>query len=155
MTATLHLKHVERRISLDPLSDAEWLRTKLGDGHILESMRYSESDIAKYGLPQVQAWIDDDHRRLQAFENGDWWFVHLEAVAVVSVMLGDCELGYIEASHSCVGGVESDSPQCHFDELTQDLVADIKAELADLGFADVESVETIDVRSDEWLIQTW
>lgn len=155
MNATLHLKHIERRISLDPVSDADWLRTRLQNGHIIQSMRFSDTDIAKYGLGQVKAWIEDDHRRLRGFENGDWWFVNVEAVAVVSVMLGNRELGRIEASHSCVGGVESDSPQCHFDELTQDLVADIKAELADLGFADVESVETIDVRSDEWLIQTW
>jgi len=155
MNVSLHLKHIERRISLDPISDANWLRTKLENGHIVESMRFSDEDIAKYGLEQVKAWIEEDHRRLRGFEDGDWWFVHVEVVAVVGVMLEDRELGRIEVLPSCVGGVESDSQQCAFEELTQDLVAELKSGLGELGFSDMDSVETVDVRSEEWVMRTW
>jgi hypothetical protein len=144
MNASVHLKHLERRISLDPISDANWLRTKLESGHIVESMRFTDADIAKYGLEQVKAWIEEDHRRLRGFEDGDWWFVDLQVVAVLAVMLDDRELGQIDVLSACVGGIESDCPQCHISELTQDLVGELKTGLRELGFTDADGVAIVD-----------
>lgn len=137
MNATVALHHIERRVSSDPFSDAEWLRTTLRGRHIVQSQRYSDSDIAKYGLKQVKQWIAEDHRRLAGLDRGEWGFVDLQLVAIGNLTVGQRDLGRVEVLHSCVGGIESDCGE-YLEELTSELAEEMVHELQDLGFSATE-----------------
>lgn len=143
MKAEMNLHHIERRISPDPLSDAEWLRTKLQGRRILQSQRYSDADIAKYGLKQVKSWVAEDHERLAALDRGEWQFMDLELVAIGSLSVGQHELGQVEVLHSCVGGIESDCGE-YLDELTGELLDEMLHELQGIGFATTTDLPIVD-----------
>lgn len=137
MTVDLKVERVERRISPDEISDAEWLRTQTvtdGDGQlqIAHSWRYSNADVARYGATQVSQWIMDDHRRLADLGRG-WWFVHLEAVAVVGVFAGDKRTGEVEVRSLGIGGVESDASRDHYDDLAAEELSRLRDELQGYG----------------------
>lgn len=55
----------------DPDPDLSWLKTEMQDGRIVNSCRYSDTDIEKHGLDQVVKWIEADHQRLAEF--GQTW----------------------------------------------------------------------------------
>ena len=144
MNAAIALHHIERRISPDPVSDAEWLRTKLQGNHIVQSQRYSDGDIAKYGLKQVKQWIAEDHRRLAGLDRGEWEFMDLELSAVATLTVGQQDLGQVKVLHSCVGGIESDCGE-YLDELTRELADEMLHELHDMGFAANTPMPIVDV----------
>ena len=83
MNATLTVERIERRLSIDMTSDAEWLRTETqtfgGELQIVDSMRYSDETSPSMEPEQVQAWIAEDHRRYTDFQNGEWWFRSAQA----------------------------------------------------------------------------
>jgi len=56
---------------IDPSPDLSWLETKIEDGKIIDSCRYTDKDIAQYGFEQVRKWAENDHRRLAAY--GETW----------------------------------------------------------------------------------
>ena len=155
MQATLTLEAIQRRLSVDPISDAEWLRTTAdtADGHlkILASMRYSAEDVHQYGAAQVREWIAEDERRYQAFGEGEWWFVEAQAVAVIGVHLGEERVGQVLFCSSVIGGLESDAPREHLDEMTEVLVREVKEELSARGFTDLDEVETPYRLSEAWV----
>lgn len=137
MTVELRVERVERRISMDEVSDAEWLRTQTvtdddGQLHIVYSWRYGDADVAKYGPERVSQWIMDDHRRLAAFGR-TWWFVHLEAVAVVGVFAGGKRIGEMEVRSLGIGGVESDASRDHYDDLAAEELSQLRDELQGYG----------------------
>lgn len=137
MTVELRVERVERRISMDEVSDAEWLRTQTmtdddGQLQIAHSWRYGDGDIATYGAAQVSQWIFEDHRRLADLGRG-WWFVYLEAVAVVGVHAGDKRIGEIEVRSLGIGGVESDASRDHYDGLAAEELSQLRDELQGYG----------------------
>ncbi|MEN6547897.1 MAG: hypothetical protein ABFE07_17815 [Armatimonadia bacterium] len=159
MQVELRVERVERRLSLDDISDAEWLRTESAttdDGrlHIVKSWRYSDEDIAKYGAAQVSAWIVEDHRRLAEFGR-DWWFVHLEAVAVVGVYAGETRIGEVEVRSLGIGGVESDADRSHFDDLSAEELSQLRDELQGYGLAMPADDDIPYVCSESWLVTEW
>jgi len=157
MIATLQLEHIERRLSMDEVSDAEWLRTEAGaddDGqlHIVNSWRYCDSDIARYGAAQVREWIAEDHSRYYSFGHS-WGFVDAQAVAVIGVHFRDEKLGTLELSSACVGGIESDAPVDYYDELTDELIEDLKQQLTEQGLLVPDRVQTPYVGTVPWLVE--
>lgn len=156
MQAELSVERIERRLSLDEVSDADWLRTETEtteDGQLLivKSCRLSNGDVAKYGHEQVQAWIDEDQRRYQRLGD-EWWLLNAQAVAVVAVMAGTERLGAIEISSGSVGGIESDAPREYYDELSGELVSELKEQLLEQGLSIPDDVAMIYVCSDPCLV---
>lgn len=157
MAATLQLERIERRLSTDEVSDAEWLRTETdadddGQPHIVSSWRYGDNDIATYGASQVEAWIAEDHSRYQAFGDS-WWFVDAQAVAVIGVHVGEEKLGTVELTSACVGGIESDAPVGYYDELTGELIEELKEQLMAQGLLVPDGVEAPYVGPVPWLVE--
>lgn len=159
MQVELRVERVERRISPDEVSDAEWLRTETAttdDGrlHVIHSWRYGNADVAKYGPERVSQWIMDDHRRLAAFGR-IWWFVHLEAVATVGVYAGNQCIGEVEVSSMGIGGIESDASRDHYDDLAAEELSQLRDELQqyDLTMPDDDDIPY--VCSELGLVTAW
>jgi hypothetical protein len=158
MQAELRVERIERRLSPDEVSDADWLRTETdttadGQLRIVESCRYSDDDVAVYGGEQVQAWIDADHRRREGLQR-DWWFLDAAAVAVIGVHTGDERIGEIEVASSHLGGIESDAPVDHLLDVTADLFAELKDELRRVGLTVPDAMDGPLVPTESWLVQT-
>ena len=155
MQATLVLERIERRLSVDPILDCDWLRTTAdtAEGHlrILASMRYCEEDVRKYGAAQVRAWIAEDQRRYEAFGEGEWWYLDAYATAIIGVHLGEERIGQVRYCSMVLGGIESDSPREYLDEVTAVLVTEVKEELRSRGFTDLDEVETPYALSEHWI----
>jgi len=144
---------------LDEVSNAEWLRTQTETGddgqlHIIESCRYSDADVARYGAAQVSQWIMEDHRRLAGFGR-DWWFVHLEAVAIVAVFAEDKRIGEVAVRSMGIGGVESDAPQEHYDELSAEELSELRDELLGYGLTMPDDLGIPYVCQEIWIVQSW
>ena len=151
--ATLILDRIERRLSVDTVGNADWLRTTVDESgrHIVRSMRYSDDDIQKYRAEQVMAWIAEDQRRYQAFQRGEWWFVEVCAVAIIGVFIGEERIGQLMVGSMIIGGLESDAERKYLDEMTDILVNLMKQELTDRGFSDIDDVESPYVLSEPWV----
>lgn len=159
MQTELRVERVERRLSLDEISDAEWLRTETGtddDGQlrIVRSWRYTDEDVAKYGAAQVSQWIMEDHRRLAGFGR-NWWFACVQAVAVVGVYAVDRRVGEVEVGSMGVGGVESDAPKDHYDELSAEELSELRDELLGYGLTTPEDADIPYACSESWIVQSW
>lgn len=158
MQTELRVERVERRLSLDEVSDASWLRTQTettddGQLRIIESCRYDDQDVAQYGAAQVSQWIMEDHRRLAGLGR-DWWFVHLEAVALVGVYAADKRIGEIEVRSMGVGGIESDASKQHYDDLSAEELSELRDELLGYGLT-MPGDETIPYCVENWILQAW
>jgi len=71
---------------LDEEPDTSYLEhVQTEDGRIVNSSRYDEFDVKKYGRETVQRWIDADRRRLDAFRDGEWYMIGIRAVATICV----------------------------------------------------------------------
>ena len=157
MQPMLRIERLERRLSPDLTSDAEWLRTDartVCEGgqyrlRIINSMRYTDEDVRQFGAAQVRAWIDDDHRCYDAFQRGEWWFLDACAVATIAVFVGREKVGSFEVMSSCLGGIESDAPRSHLDEITDEMVGELREQLRGWGFAEVDAVEADYVVEDD------
>jgi len=159
MTVELRVERVERRISMDEISDAEWLRTQTvtdddGQLHIVHSWRYGDGDVAKYGPERVSQWIMGDHRRLADFGRG-WWFVHLEAVATVGVFAGDKRIGEVEVRSLGIGGVESDASRDHYDDLAAEELSQLRDELQGYGLTMPDDHDIAYVCTEVGLVTGW
>ena len=156
MQATLTLERIERRLSVDMISDADWFLTRVdtsgGQLRIVESMRFTDEDVRTYGAAQIREWIAEDHRRYEAYERGDWWFLDAYATAVIGVYLGEERVGQVLYCSPVIGGIESDAPREYLDEMTQVLVTEVKEELADRGFEGLDEVEVRYVLSEAWIV---
>lgn len=157
MQAELTVERVERRLSLDEVSDGEWLRTEAetdedGQLRIVESCRYSDEDVVTYGAEQVQRWIEEDMRRYDTFGDS-WWFVDALAVAVIGVRVGEAQIGTFEVASGCIGGVESDAPLSYYGEVTDELVAELREQLQAQGLSIPEDLDTPLVCSDPCVVQ--
>jgi len=158
MPTELRVERVERRLSVDEVSDAEWLRTQTETGddgqlRIVSSWRYSDDDVAKYGAAQVSQWIMEDHRRLGGFGR-DWSFFHLEALAVVGVYAGDRRIGEVEVRSMGVGGIESDAPKEHLDDLSAAELSELRDELLGYGLT-MPADKTIPYSVENSLLDAW
>lgn len=64
---------------------APFMRTKVFERPF---NRYTDEDIKKYGLEQVQRWIDEDHERLETYGD-EWWMIGIRAAADIYIPAGD------------------------------------------------------------------
>lgn len=141
MQVEVQSKRIEQVIDHDPYASAEWLRTTICDGVVTESVRYTDDDVSKYGFSQVSQWVEQDHERLEAFDKGEWSFLHLQVKLIGAVWTETKELDECTVATACVGGVESDAPQEHLDQLFEELMHEVKAEAYLLGLEPTDNLE--------------
>jgi len=125
---------------VDPSPDLSWLETTVEDETIVDSCRYSDKDIAQYGIEQVQEWIEQDRRRLA--ECGETWYmtgIFAEATVQTSA---DCRIWMHNTIRSSgIWSIESDSNDAHLRELEAEQFEELRSILADRGFTAAE-IET-------------
>lgn len=141
MNATLQLNRIEPRISTDPISEPDWLLTEMDGDRIVSSARYSDTDVAQYGLERVREWIAEDHAHVEAWRRGQWEFVAIRLVAVVEVTAAERQVGTLEIDGPALCGIESDAGDEYMSSIIDDLSSEFVAELSDLGFAGVDTTQ--------------
>lgn len=129
---------------IDEYPNLNWLKTvQAEDGTIISSCRYTDEDIKKYGLEQVQHWIDEDHKRLENY-GYDWWIIGIRAVAEINIPIsnsnGDCFVVQ-EIETPGVWGIESDSEEAYFKEVFSGEAAFLRDMLEKLNVAGLEALE--------------
>lgn len=117
----------------DPAPDLSWLETRIDGGRIVSSCRYSDADIAKYGLDRVLGWADEDGRRLADY--GDTWHM-IGVVTEATIQTSDDGRTWLANTVRSMGiwGVESDSTEDYLRELEREEIEGLRAALVDLGF---------------------
>jgi len=133
---------------VDPSPDLSWLETTIEDGKIASSYRYSDKDIAEYGLDRVREWVAEDHKRLA--ECGQTWhMIGLFAEATVHTSAdGGTDEGTWLFNTIRSGGiwnVESDSDEQYLQGLEAEELDQLRFVLADLGFT-AEQIEEAIIR---------
>jgi hypothetical protein len=128
----ISIKHI-----IDPSPDLSWLETKIEDEKIVDSCRYTDKDIAQYGIEQVQEWIEQDRRRLA--ECGETW--HMTGI-FAEASIQTSEDGriwmYNTIRSSGIWSVESDSNDAHLRELEAEQFEELQSILVDLDFTAAE-----------------
>jgi hypothetical protein len=152
MNAELRVARIERRVSLDTISDCDWLLTELDGDRVVESMRYEDGDIATYGLRKVRGWVAEDGDRYRSFGES-WWFLDMQAVAIVEVVVSDKVIGQFGYCSMLIGGIESDASRDYLDEMSGILVREVTETLADLGLTIPDGIDTPYVQGDPWLAE--
>jgi hypothetical protein len=102
-------------------------------------MRYTDADIAQYGIGRVRTWIAEDQARYQAWRRDEWCFVDLRLVAVIEVFSGGQQIGALETDGPVLGGIESDSGDSYMNEVVGELADEFHNELAALGFSGLDA----------------
>jgi hypothetical protein len=85
------------------------------------------------------SWLDDDagRERLDAFRDGSWHMVGIQAAATVLIPLGDHFVAQTVISPGLFG-IESDSDEDHFDAVFAEECASLAAMLAAIGVSVTE-----------------
>jgi len=109
---------------------------------IIDSCRYTQQDVNKYGSKKVLSWIRDDEHMMRTYGE-TWWYVGISAEAVVALPHKDSSSGcYVVTIQSDgVWGVDSD-PQ-HIKQIENELLEDIKQALRLFEFTEDEINEAI------------
>jgi hypothetical protein len=95
-------------------------------------------------LFQDPAYREQDQVRLEAWRNGDWWFVGIRAKAIIRIPHGantDCWI-VTELASPGLWSIESDSGEGYFDEVyreERDVLAGMLDSLTDAHRAEVKS----------------
>jgi hypothetical protein len=105
------------------------------------------------GLGQVGAWVAADDDRHAAFKRGDWWFLDVQAVAIVQVVVSDEVIGQFGYCSMLFGGIESDAPRDYLDQMSSVLVREVTETLADLGLVIPDGIDTPYVQDQLWLME--
>jgi hypothetical protein len=127
------IKHV-----IDPSPDLSWLETKIEDGKIVDSCRYTDKDVTQHGVEQVQKWIERDRQRRA--EYGETWHM-IGIFAEASIQTSEdgriwmCNM----IRSSGIWGVESDSNESHMQELETEQFEELRGILTDPGFTAAET----------------
>lgn len=139
MMAELNIQRIEPRVAPDLTSDANWLLTTMDGDHIVDSVRYSDFDVAEYGIDKVRDWIADDTERYAAWQRDEWGFLDMRLVAVVAVQAAGQQVGTLEIDGPALGGIESDAGDDYMTEVVGDLAAEFHAELEAVGFTTLDA----------------
>lgn len=113
--------------------DLSWLKTSYhwqGKKLIIDdSCRYTNEDVAEHGSKTVWCWIEDDHKRLQGFYNGEWHMIGIKASLTVTLNSASGVTREHKIESCGLWGVESDSGPEYFEEVfeeeKQSLIADV------------------------------
>ena len=123
--------------------DCKKVLTEMDGDRIVSSARYSDDDVAQYGLERVREWIAKDHARHQAWRRGQWEFVAMRLVAIVEVTVTGREVGTLEIDGPALCGIEGDAGDEYMSSVIDDLSAEFMSELTDIGFDGVEPTEIV------------
>ena len=140
MNAQLSLSRIEPRLSADPVSEPDYLVTTFDGKNIGQSMRYSDADIAEYGIDRVRKWVAEDQARYEAWRRDEWNFTDLRLVAVIEVSAGGQQIGTLQIDGPSLGGIESDAGSEYMLSVVGELVEEFRPELIELGFGDANHV---------------
>lgn len=119
---------VERVTDENP--DLSWLESKIEDGKIVSSVRYTDDDIKKYGLAKVQKWVDEDTKRLDDYGK-TWYMTGIIAKAEVLIPKKTVPPSYQVQKIQSGGlwGIESDSDAASLKEFVDEQLADLSENL--------------------------
>lgn len=110
----------------------DYLITELDyEGNIVKSDQYSNDDIKKYGKKLIMGYIEDDKKRLKAFENNEWGFVGVVAHATVRFELDGWRLQTFDSEG--IWGIESDSGEDFIIENIEGQLSNLKRHLEVFG----------------------
>jgi len=104
---------------------------------ILDSMRYTDEDVAKYGWDEVYRWIRSDHQRLEQFEAGVLHMVGIRARAKIYVN-GAVTMRYSPG----LWEIESDSDEDYMQEVGEEELKQLEPDLELEGF-DLEYIREV------------
>ena len=93
------------------------------------------SDYDGSGIDELRQYTDEDYKRMEAYNNGEWYMVGVKAFAKVH-QLGGTVIQGMESGG--LWGVESDSGEDYFKELAQEQLRELRCELLACGFSDTE-----------------
>jgi len=114
----------------------DYLETEWDGKHITKSMRYSNEDIAKYGVEQVGKWIAEDHQRIADFNDGKFEMWGIRAEAELLHTSDDINAGSLhDMTSPALWGIESDSDEDYLKEVGEAELAGLRAILADMGIS--------------------
>jgi hypothetical protein len=100
---------------------------------IINSARYSNSDVDSEGWDQVKKWIDEDHKRLEDFENNKWDANGVIATARVKYPIGGNNWRLEWLSSGGLWGVESDCGDDYMQEVVDGELERLKQHLEKFG----------------------
>jgi hypothetical protein len=129
---------------LDEIPDLSWLETKMEDGKIVSSARYTNDDIKKYGLAKVKEWVERDQQRLADYGR-TWWMVGIIAKAEILIPKKTVPPTYQIQKLQSGGlwGIESDSDKSYFKEFADDELADLSENLKGFSLLTPESKKLV------------
>jgi hypothetical protein len=88
-------------------------------------------DYQKYGL--------QDYERCESYNNDNWSYLGIRAVADVVLSGGQC----LTVETPGLWGVESDSDRSYFDEVGKEELTQLRSMLVDLGFSEAQADKAI------------
>ena len=121
----------------------DYLETKLKDGKIIESCRYSQKDYDN-NTEQVEKWIEEDHERLQNYAI-TWFSIGIIVEAQVSYPIdnnGNRRLEWF--SSGGLWGIESDSEESYLKSIEEEETENLKEHLKQFN-VDVSSFNAVEV----------
>jgi len=132
----LRILGFEVKTMLDENADLSYLKTEYDNDLqlIVNSARYSNQTVTEYKWPMVRRWIDEDHSRLAAYNQGEWVMLGISVVAnlVIDTKLGDTYPFSIYSGG--LWGIESDSDNDYLISVAKDQANDLIDVLRTLRF---------------------
>lgn len=100
-------------------------------------------DAAGRALPgntpeEVRKYVREDYNRMESLNKGDWWYIGIRAEAEIALDTGAESRGALLTQTITSGGlwgIESDSDASYINDTAKEELADLKHQLAALGFS--------------------
>ncbi|MFW6027001.1 MAG: hypothetical protein ACOCRX_11760 [Candidatus Woesearchaeota archaeon] len=104
-----------------------------GNLNIINSDRYTNEDVKKYGQEKVLEWIKDDEKHYKKFINGDLWMNGLQTIAKIYLPnnMNGYTIQYIRSHSTC--GIASDSIEEGIQGIKDDQLYELEKYLKMLG----------------------
>ena len=88
------------------------------------------------GAAEIREYVRQDYARMESLNRGDWCFIGIKAQAEYSVgdnRAGVCQIQTLDSMG--LWGIESDSEESYFDEVANEELAELRSQLAGIGFS--------------------
>jgi hypothetical protein len=114
--------------------DLSYLETKMEGNKIIDSVRYTNDDIKKYGLAKVKKWIEKDTQRLNDYGR-TWEEVIIRAEATILIPQKTIPASYLiqKITSGGLGGIESDSGKKELERYKEEQLEELEEVLETLG----------------------
>lgn len=88
------------------------------------------SNYDNEGMDNLVKYTEQDYARMEAYNNGQWWYIGVEAWAEVQLGSEVCQ----HVRSGGVWGIESDSDAAYITECQDNQLAQLRTELEQCGF---------------------